>query len=629
MHKTIYILVLSAVIWMVGSCSNLDELPIENDTLLHVTYVSTLNEITRSTSTLAEGSIGVFLGAKTNVVEKYSCSNSVWSTNSASAILSSTTPISVCAYYPYSASYNNATAIPLTSQIYSSQNDFCYSFGKSASSLATKVDFAMNHAYAKIAFYITRNANYQSPCKITNISIVHSALIKTATLNITNGNSATVLKDTVKFNPAINTIALGDTAIAQVLMVPVAAISNNVTFVFTVDGVQMSTSLNAATNELSSLVAGNSYKVEASIYRSKVLNTDGVNVVDWNNKDLGDKEISPSVGLTVKAVSIADWNVVPLGNKAISNALPKESNCYMVNRNSYIKIPVSRVKTVGITTLTKTWSAGLLWTDQLYGSEGSIKSIIPNISDGYILVETGNVAGNGIIYIKNASGTIVWSWHIWVTDYKPDSYIAETTRTYNGYTWMVCDIGSTDIDSSWKFSNGLYFQWGRKDPFASTVIYDENRISIPKQDATVALADNLVMSVNNPGCFYTNATAPYDWYTTSATAQKNDLWSATKKTNYDPCPLGWRVPPMAAWGTSFPTPTKEPTGRLFSSIGWYPFMGFLIGNDKPNGTGTSGYNWGATASGEQVSAFAYNLNDVYLYNKFKRAYGMHVRCVKE
>lgn len=101
--------------------------------------------------------------------------------------------------------------------------------------------------------------------------------------------------------------------------------------------------------------------------------------------------------------------------------------------------------------------------------------------------------GNAVIAVRNASNLIMWSWHIWVTDYDPDAdggtkqVTNIRNKTYSMMTENLgwCDgtkypgrqqravltqdkTGCTDdiffIQREKMTGNNPYFQWGRKDP---------------------------------------------------------------------------------------------------------------------------------------------------------------------
>ena len=81
--------------------------------------------------------------------------------------------------------------------------------------------------------------------------------------------------------------------------------------------------------------------------------------------------------------------------------------------------------------------------------------------------------GNALIGAYDAAGKLIWSWHVWAADYDPDAEGA--TVSFNGYTMMDRNLGalangnaSTDEILA---SYGLYYQWGRKDPFIGPSTY--------------------------------------------------------------------------------------------------------------------------------------------------------------
>ena len=104
----------------------------------------------------------------------------------------------------------------------------------------------------------------------------------------------------------------------------------------------------------------------------------------------------------------------------------------------------------------------------------------------YCRVAPNTTGGSGAIAAYNASGEILWSWHIWVTDYNPDARGTEDVQTpvnkrklkfeYGSYTNILpmmdrnmgavagyIDFPPNELEKS--KTNGFYYQWGRKDPF--------------------------------------------------------------------------------------------------------------------------------------------------------------------
>lgn len=81
-----------------------------------------------------------------------------------------------------------------------------------------------------------------------------------------------------------------------------------------------------------------------------------------------------------------------------------------------------------------------------------------HFSAGRIVFQTSGNAGNAGIALTNDAGEIVWSWHIWMAQ-------APAEQTVNGRTFLDRNVGATEFDGALVGSLGVYFQWGRKDPF--------------------------------------------------------------------------------------------------------------------------------------------------------------------
>lgn len=180
-------------------------------------------------------------------------------------------------------------------------------------------------------------------------------------------------------------------------------------------------------------------------------------------------------------------------------------------------------------------------------TDGKIVFRVPgntaNSSD-YRLIYRGNVK---IGAYKN--GKIVWSWHIWVTD-KP-----QNQGYSNGYVALDRNLGAVTNDyktfqpvhSAW---SGLYYQWGRKDPIFRPTVDERPEWA----DIWPPKKENRVVSVaeahEKPTTYFWSSTSN-DW--TTDTENSDYFWGYisvrddVKKTLYDPCPPGYRVPGNALW----------------------------------------------------------------------------------
>jgi len=338
-----------------------------------------------------------------------------------------------------------------------------------------------------------------------------------------------------------------------------------------------------------------------------------------------------------------------------------ESNCYMVTPGSAIRIPVSRANTAiagSIPDVTKNWDTDLLWTDNSAGlaSNGVIENIVADYSNGGIIVKAGTAEGNALVVVKNLSGTILWSWHIWVTSYNPNT---GTAYTYNGYTWMDRNLGAKNATVGSAGAFGFFYQWGRKDPFpgpnANTsgngnivTLYDRygnalvrNSTGLKVEAVTNAVANYLQKSINNPLTFYAgDSNNDTDWYSYIAGTHNNYLWSTSSGTKniYDPCPIGWRVPYVtepALWSGLSQSWDYTNLGQNWGiTLGWWPGAGHPSGTDYAFAVGT-GFYWTAQFSGTKGCYLdfypvdlANNITWTYGGGTMVRALGASERCVK-
>ena len=246
--------------------------------------------------------------------------------------------------------------------------------------------------------------------------------------------------------------------------------------------------------------------------------------------------------------------------------------------------------------------AVLVWQDE--------ENLVTNVrlaEDGHRLIfdvpQATIKQGNAIVAVRDADSRIMWSWHIWVTDFVPG--LAPTVEerydpvktprdkvvtNYQGvkYTFMGVNIGWCDGETTTydarsvkvRFTqaetgamqvitltqpshtvvnsgNQPYFQFGRKDPMlpgirnasGSTVdkgCYSDGYAFDKSGTGKVAIG----LSIQDPHVFFNyGGVIPRDWCATSY----HNLWSADNtvttandnavvKTIYDPSPVGYHLP---------------------------------------------------------------------------------------
>ena len=207
--------------------------------------------------------------------------------------------------------------------------------------------------------------------------------------------------------------------------------------------------------------------------------------------------------------------------------------------------------------------------------------------------------GNAVIAIKDANGTVLWSWHIWVTDENIGQTIEVTNHQGKKYKLMSVNLGwcegrtetyaermkywirfqSIDPDgimhqrrliiqpsaSITTGGNHPYYQWGRKDPFppsnglanTNKIWYDKDGNAHTESPQTENLSTGIACIKN----YILKPDVMHSQYSGDNTYA--NLWSADNnvytandenviKTIYDPSPVGFKLPPSNAF-TGFTT----------------------------------------------------------------------------
>lgn len=297
-------------------------------------------------------------------------------------------------------------------------------------------------------------------------------------------------------------------------------------------------------------------------------------------------------------------------------------------------------------------SAQLLWQDRA----GLITDV--SVSGDYLNFTVGTFgAGNALIAVKDGSGDILWSWHIWATTETLASTISVNTGLHV-YNVAPVNLGWVPTGGRGKQGYNPFYQWGRKDPFAcigrntntnDLIVCDINNHYTPGlisyQNGNYTIADN----IKNPTCFYycsdnggPCATTYYNMWDAKNSSTSFDVSTATKKTIYDPCPPDFCVPTSALTSTfglnrTMSTFDNTNKGAIYSNSYttgdaeiWFPASG---GRSNLNGicdfVGRTGYYWSATPNGTS-DGFCFLLNsEEWRYQSYDRSYGHSIRPVTE
>ena len=232
--------------------------------------------------------------------------------------------------------------------------------------------------------------------------------------------------------------------------------------------------------------------------------------------------------------------------------ISEPANCYIISQNGTYKFPAVKGNSNGL--IDAVSSAEVLW--ESFGTDvtPNVGDLIKSVSyeDGKVIFETADSfkEGNAVIAAKDASGKILWSWHIWLTD-QPE----EQVYYNNAGTMMDRNLGATSATPGDVGALGLLYQWGRKDPFLgsssiSGPILAKSTITWPSVVPSTSDKGTIEYATANPTTFIKDTTVyksmndDWYWYHSGTVSIDNTRWpsSATAKSIYDPCPSGWRVP---------------------------------------------------------------------------------------
>lgn len=256
-----------------------------------------------------------------------------------------------------------------------------------------------------------------------------------------------------------------------------------------------------------------------------------------------------------------------------------------------------------------THDASLIWQD-VPGMVQEVKLTSDKRAIMFRVASENIMQGNALVAVRDADSTIMWSWHIWVTDYVLGSAPDEITNfqgvrfTLLPYAIGWCDsekivyaerdvkirITQEQTEKEYTFtvvqkaeqltncSNQSYFQWGRKDPILGGNVIVGSDAMVDKQCYT-DVPDYAYAPVNARTSISNAIQMPYrqfcgagNWCNTNY----RNLWNADNnaltansntivKTIYDPSPAGYCVPPSQAF-TGFTTTGGNVTDAALMNV---------------------------------------------------------------
>lgn len=323
---------------------------------------------------------------------------------------------------------------------------------------------------------------------------------------------------------------------------------------------------------------------------------------------------------------------------------PNSGDRYGYYNNSQGEYPSNFIGT------TEPWKARILWSDVPYDMNAVVTRRNGDGSGGYmdasqrveLTIPSDITKGNMVIGVWTGDdpNIILWSWHIWITDYQPDDIIghAPDAETYvynveggevhrfnnavfntgiykNGYA-MDRNLGALDQSNhaSTMPGGGMYYQFGRKDPFPTTkytvYTYDNvgNRTTVSANNSVPNIGisgtgqgmKNVPYSVNNPRTLINGGNSYWtygDIFFNPIDYDNSILWQDSMNTYrtdneetgmnhgksiFDPCPVGWRLP-AAGWGSGADKGVYGNTSTTSTSAKLISDAEGLIGSGRGSG----------------------------------------------
>ena len=334
----------------------------------------------------------------------------------------------------------------------------------------------------------------------------------------------------------------------------------------------------------------------------------------------------PAANSHVSAIPVA--GAVDLGAK-------ETANCYIVTSPGVYSFKA--VKGNSKEALSSIGSVELLWETWGTTEKVDANSVIAEVDFEkdvvYFRVAEGYHPGNAVIAVRNDMGVIMWSWHIWL----PETPITEDLYNLSRYMTMDRNLGALEAataDGASVKSAGLLYQWGRKDPFVGLGDFTTGQpASVSGQEMSLFGGQMTTMkAIKNPTVF-----GDYEGCWNTITYQ--DFWDS-KKTEFDPCPPGYKVP-YRSQNVLFTNSPADVDGWAFDPDKYmftagtpeavYPLSGWLSWDGSYQYSGTGAAVWTSRASSTVTNGYAFRLykDDKTYYSSSSRgkAHGFAVRCV--
>ena len=331
--------------------------------------------------------------------------------------------------------------------------------------------------------------------------------------------------------------------------------------------------------------------------------------------------------------------------------------------------------------------ASIVWMDQQAIVDGL--SVTNNGDKSFVNfhVSAANIKnGNAVIAVKSADGTIMWSWHLWFdhsdalstiacTNHEGDNFkVTKNILGYTLYKWKSTsyesprvarmkieqEVGNGAKKSAYititqspyaerEYSTALY-QFGRKDAFPGTnTLYESTFVENGGNNISI------VNAIQNPGTFYTDGNkwgTEYRYFNlwSMQTTSQTDASKTLVKTVYDPCPVGFSMPPLKTFSGVTTTGKTNTNNKDINALGdwdqgwhfyakdssspstvYYPAIGSRTAKEgKLYGVKDRGYYWVGVPSSTSAGNNLDIRNTIVIpANNLNRAVGCSIRPVAQ
>ena len=331
--------------------------------------------------------------------------------------------------------------------------------------------------------------------------------------------------------------------------------------------------------------------------------------------------------------------------------------------------------------------ASIVWMDQQALVDGLSVTNDGNKSFVNFHVSAANIKnGNAVIAVKSADGTIMWSWHLWFdhsdalstiacTNHEGDNFnVTKNILGYTLYKWKSTsyesprvarmkieqEVGNGAKKSAYititqspyaerEYSTALY-QFGRKDAFPGTnTLYESTFVENGGDNISI------VNAIQNPGTFYTDGNTwgtEYRYFNlwSMQTTSQTDASKTLVKTVYDPCPVGFSMPPLNTFSGVTITGKTNTNNKDINALGdwdqgwhfyakdssspstvYYPAIGSRTAKEgKLYGVKDRGYYWVGVPSSTSAGNNLDIRNTIVIpANNLNRAVGCSIRPVAQ